>query len=508
MTPLASMSEFVRCHRLPWCILPDMELDHEVCYRAVCSRDVRFDGVFFTGVLTTGIYCRPVCPARTPHLKNCVFFPSAAAAASAGLRPCLRCRPETSPGSPAWQGTSAVVGRALALIDTGALDKGGVEDLAGRLGIGGRHLRRLFTEQLGAAPRAVAMTRRLGLARRLLQETELPVGRIALAVGFGSARRLRSAAVTAWGEPPAALRRRGGRTGGGCDQSLALKLALRPPYAWDDQLAWLGPRAISGVETVTPDTYARTVCVGRDVGRISVQADPAGRALVLKISGDLVPHLRLIVARIRAMFDLDADPQAIGNALKVDPLLAPLVKQCPGLRLPGGWDPFEIAVRAILGQQVSVAAATTLAGRVAGAFGPATAYGVVFPEPAALREAPLEDCGVTGSRAATVRRLARAILAGELDLEPGADPEVVVPQLLRIRGVGPWTTRYVQLRGFLDTDVFPAGDLGLRKACAGGGVMPKEGELERRSVAWRPWRSYAAVHLWRSLSHPTRKDDS
>ncbi|MBU2502093.1 helix-turn-helix domain-containing protein [bacterium] len=480
-----------------------MELDQAACYRAVCSRDPRFDGTFFTGVTTTGIYCRPVCPARTPHARNCIFFPSAAAAAAAGLRPCLRCRPETSPGSPAWQGTGAVVGRALRLIDEGALDGGGVENLAHRLGVGGRHLRRLFTEHLGASPREVGMTRRLDLARRLLVESDLEIGRIAVAAGFGSPRRFHGAATRAWGCPPSAIR--AGRRGPAADPAngdLELRLAYRPPYSWEDQLRWLKPRAIPGVESVIDGTYRRTIAPGGTAGHLAVTADPGGDALRLRVSPGLIPELRRIVARVRAMFDLDADPAAIGSALGCDPLLGPLLERRPGLRLPGSWDPFETAVRAVLGQQISVGGATTLAGRLAAGWGgpvPGSEGAVLFPEPAALADAPLERCGVIRSRAEAIRTLARSVLAGELDLDAAADPVETSARLRALRGIGPWTAQYVALRGWSAPDVFPAGDLGLRKACAAGGPLPSEPAVRDLAARWSPWRSYAAVHLWASL---------
>ncbi len=475
-----------------------MELSHDICYRALRTRDRRYDGRFFTGVTSTGIYCRPVCPARTPRRDHCTFFPCAAAAEAAGFRPCRRCRPETAPGTPAWQGTSATVSRALRLIGGGALDGGNVDDLAARLGVGGRHLRRLFQDQLGASPLAIAMTRRVHLARRMLVETSLSVEAIALATGFASARRLRAAFTGAFAQPPSAARRGAPMAAG----ALTLHLAYRPPLPWDVLLAYLRPRAIPGVEVVTATTYRRSVAIGDSVGVLEVTHDPAHYRLVLRVPPALAAHVGTVVARVRDLYDLDADPEFIGAHLDRDPQLAGAVS---GVRVPGTWDPFELAVRAILGQQITVAAATRLAGRLVAAFGTSLAGASgdepmwVFPTPAALGGATrdaIARLGMPGARAVALRDFAAAVAAGEPLLAPAASLDEAVNRITERPGLGPWTANYVALRGLREPDAFPAGDLHLRRALATGSKPLTERALLARAEAWRPWRGYAAFRLW------------
>ncbi|MET0295666.1 MAG: AlkA N-terminal domain-containing protein, partial [Phenylobacterium sp.] len=344
-----------------------MDLDRDACYRALVTRDVRFDGRLFTGVRTTGVYCRPICPARTPKLENIEFYPSAAAAQAAGFRPCLRCRPETSPDLGAWKGSSNTVSRALALIEGGALDDGDVEALAGRLGVGERQLRRLFKQHLGAAPVSVAQTRRVLLAKQLIHETRLPMAEVAMASGFGSVRRFNETFQQLFERPPAALRRAGSQEAAG-GAGVSLKLAYKPPLDWDQLIAFLARRAIPGVETATPRRYARTLAIGTRRGVVAVEPG-RGDHLVATVRFSDLTALPAVIARVRRVFDLAADPAAIGEHLSADPLLAPLVAQRPGLRAPGAWDGFELAVRAILGQQITVSAATRLAGKLVRAFG-------------------------------------------------------------------------------------------------------------------------------------------
>ena len=328
-------------------------LDATSCYRAVAARDPRFDGKFFTAVVSTGIFCRPICPAKTPRNENCRFFPSAAAAMAAGFRPCLRCRPETSPGAPAWNGTSAVVTRALRLIEQGALDHSSLPALCDRLGVGERQLRRLFDQHLGASPSAVDGSRRLMLAKKLLTDTALPIGEIAYAAGYRSPRRFREAVRSAYGRAPSAMR------GGGADSdSIELHLGFRPPYDREAMLSFLAARAIPGVEEVRDGTYRRTVRLGEDVGRF--EAHIGDCELVARFSGLQAKGLPAAIARVRTLFDLSADPAAIGRGLSGDPVLAELNTRRPGLRVPGAWDGFELCVRAVLGQQVTVAGASTL----------------------------------------------------------------------------------------------------------------------------------------------------
>ncbi|MHB8079167.1 MAG: AlkA N-terminal domain-containing protein [Candidatus Krumholzibacteriia bacterium] len=480
-----------------------MTLDPDICYRAVASRDARFDGRFFTAVTTTGVYCRPVCPARTPGRPNVRFFTCAAAAEEAGFRPCRRCRPETAPGSPAWIGAPVTVRRALRLIEAGALDGRGadVATLAARLGIGDRHLRRLFADHLGASPIAVAQTRRAHFARLLVDQTDLPLTRIALAAGFGSVRRFNAALRATFGAPPSALRRAPGAAEPGV---VTLRLPYRPPLAWAALLAFLRERAIPGVESVDATTYRRTVRAGEAAGVIAIR--PAGRPAHLELSAPvaLAPALGDLVARARRLCDLDADPAVIDRDLRRDPLLAPRVRTGPGLRVPGAWDRFELAVRAVLGQQVSVAAARTLAGRLAATLGepladpPADGPVRLFPTPAALAAADLARLGLTGARAATLVRLATEVRDGRLDLDDAADPDDLRARLEALPGIGPWTAQYVALRALGDPDAFPAGDLGVRRALAvGDGPPATAAAAQSRAEAWRPWRAYATLHLWR-----------
>lgn len=473
-----------------------MELDRDICYRAVQARDPRFDGRFFTGVRTTGIYCRPVCPAVTPRARNVEFFACAAAAEQAGFRPCKRCRPETAPGTPAWQGSAATVTRALRLIGDGALDgEGGtVEALAARLGLGGRQLGRLFRHHLGTTPVAVAQTRRAHFARLLLEQGDLPLAQVALAAGFGSLRRFNAVMRTTFGAAPGSLRRAAPRPGGG--PLLAARLPFRRPYAWDELLGYLAARAIPGVEAVAGGTWRRTVRWGGWPGVVAV--GPGGPDH-LRLEADLAVSdgAVVLVARVRRMFDCDAEPAVIAAHLAGDPLLARSLARRPGLRLPSGWDPFETAVRAILGQQVSVAAATTVAGRLVRRCGtplPGAGDGLthLFPTPTALAAADLGGLGLNTRRAATVVGLARAVADGSVDLAADRGPDDLAARLCALPGIGPWTAAYVAMRAAGEPDAFPAGDLGLRKAAPGI-------DLDARAEAWRPWRAYAALHLWASL---------
>lgn len=477
-----------------------MDLEPAICYRALQARDARFDGRFFTGVASTGVYCRPVCPARTPRLDNCTFFACAAAAEAAGFRPCLRCRPEAGPGTPAWQGTSATVTRALRLIEAGALDEGGVEELAARLGVGGRHLRRLFAQQLGVSPRAVALTRRVHLARQLLEQSDLPVEAVALAVGFESGRRLRAAFAARCGRSPRAVRR--SPRPGMADHRFVLRLGYRPPLAWDALLAYLAPRAIPHVEEVGVAGYRRSIHTGgAGGGVIAITHDADRRRLELQAPTALAPHVAHLAARARALCDLDADPALIDAHLDADPLLA---GRPAGLRVPGTWDPFELAVRAILGQQITVAAATGLAGRLVRAFGvvldtPEGTVDRLFPTPARLAEASALDIAAIGmpvARGAAIRALAAVVHDDPAFLAPVADLDAAVARLAELPGCGAWTAHYVALRGLREPDAFPAGDLHLRRALAAGGDLPSTTAAMARAGAWRPFRGYAALRLW------------
>jgi AraC family transcriptional regulator of adaptative response / DNA-3-methyladenine glycosylase II len=479
-------------------------LDPDLCYRAVLSRDPRFDGRFFTAVTTTSIYCRPICPARTPKRQNVRFYACAAAAEAAGFRPCRRCRPEAAPGTPPWLGSLATVSRAMRLIGEGALDESSVPDLARCLGVGPRHLSRLFQRHLGASPIAVALTRRVHFARRLIVETPLPMTEIALGVGFASIRRFNDAMRGALGQSPSEIRRKlGGHSAG--QRALELRLAYRPPYDWDSILQFLSKRALPGVEEIDAHSYRRTFCcgAGEQTGIVSVVHVPEARSLVLAVEGTTSRELFSIVARVRRLFDLGADPLTIDAQLARDPALAPLVAERPGLRVPGAWDGFEVAVRTILGQQVTVRAATTLAGRLVAALGQPLANGGqgrlthVFPDAATIAKANLVRLlPLQRSRADAIRALASAVARGELSLDVPRDLPEAIARLRRLPGIGEWTAQCIAMRALGEPDAFPAGDLGVRQALAAGGVLPSETDVLRRAEAWRPWRAYAARHLW------------
>jgi AraC family transcriptional regulator of adaptative response / DNA-3-methyladenine glycosylase II len=465
-------------------------LDPAVCLKARLARDARFDGQFFIGVLTTGIYCRPVCPANSPHEKNVRYFPTAAAAAAAGLRPCLRCRPETAPGSPAWNGTSAIVTRALRLINEGALDEQSVDDFAARLGIGSRHLRRLFDEFVGASPVEVAQTRRLHFAKRLIDETEMPLGEVAFAAGYESLRRFHATFQKVYNRPPRELRRdREENPGQG---EYRFKLQYRPPYAWNAIATFLASRAIAGVERVDQNQYQRYIRLGEHCGSITVRPLPKANTLELRVAFPDGRRLLEIIERVRRLFDLNAEPQGIAGFLLADPLLKRV--WTPGIRVPGAWDGFEVAVRAIVGQQISVKGASTLMSRLVERYGDRVAGGEgrVFPQPETLACADIER--MPQARAEAIRRLSAAIAEGSIRLDGAQSGEEVVERLKELPGVGAWTAEYIRMRALGDPDAFLAGDLVLQRATGIGSAK----ELEQRAEAWRPWRAYAAVAIWQS----------
>jgi AraC family transcriptional regulator of adaptative response / DNA-3-methyladenine glycosylase II len=468
--------------------------------RARISRDPRFDGKFFIAVTSTGIYCRPVCPVASPKKANIRYYPTAASAAEAGFRPCLRCRPEAAPGTPAWLGTSALVRRALRLIHDGALDETSVEDLAHRLGIGPRHLHRLFVQHVGASPITVAQTRRLHFAKHLLDETDLPITQIALAAGFGSVRRFNDTFLRSYKRPPRELRRR--RTGADAGPGVAVRLAYRPPYDWEQVAGFLARRAVPGVERVDASGYARVVSTPDGPAVVRVRPIAGVNALELRVEDAAPASLFPVCATARRAFDLGADPAHVARAFRRDPVLGPLVRRRPGLRIPGAWDPFECAVRAILGQQVSVAAARTLAARLVARLGEPIAREAgdglshAFPSPAAVARADLAGLGLTSGRAAALRALAVAVRDGAVDFDLPADE--VVRALAALPGLGDWTAQYVALRALGEPDAFPTGDLVLRRRAGRSGRPLSARELTARAEAWRPWRSYAALHLWSS----------
>jgi len=484
----------------------------QIYERARLSRDARFDGQFFVGVRTTGIYCRPICPAVAPKSENVSYYPTAAAAGEAGFRPCLRCRPECAPGSPAWNGSSTTVRRGLRLIAAGALNDGTMEELAERLGVTGRHLRRLFSRHLGASPLAVAHTQRLHFAKRLIDDTDLPMQQISAAAGYGSLRRFNDAFRNTYGRAPRELRKRRENCvepGG----ELSVRLPWRPPYDWQGMLEFLAGRATPGVEQVLNDRYLRSIEVNGQTGVIECSADTAGNALRLTLHGVATQDLLPLVQRVREIFDLDAPVADIRGVLSKDAVLAPLLRARPGIRVPGAWDGFELTVRAILGQQVSVKAATTLAGRIAARYGTAISIpaslanehdglelACVFPTPQKLARAQFRDVGLVTSRADTIRRLAKAVCEGRLQFDQARHPDELCRELVAIKGIGDWTAQYVAMRALKNPDAFPASDLGLLQATGHSGASGIRA-LRERAEAWRPWRAYAALLLWSSLSN-------
>jgi len=485
-----------------------MELpDRQICYRALQSRDARFDGLLFVGVTSTGIYCRPVCPARTAKFENCRFFGSAAAAQEAGFRPCLRCRPETAPDLASWRGTSNTVSRALALIADGALDGDAtsVETLAERLGLGERQLRRLFLQHLGAPPIVVAQTRRVLFAKQLIHETRMPMTQVALAAGFGSVRRFNEIFRDLFHRPPSALRRTTSARSAGAEAGVTIRLRYRPPYDWDSMLCYLSARAIPGVEVVESGSYRRTVELDGFVGSVEVMHLPEKQSLSVTIRFLNVQSFPAIVTRVRRLFDVGADIETIDAHLSCDPLLAPLVARRPGLRAPGGWDGFELAVRAILGQQVSVAAARRLAGQFVALHGKPVSNGDdshsglshVFPTAQRIASVNSIALGMPNARLLSLKALAQATVADPNLFRPVGTIEEAIERLRTIRGVGKWTAQYIALRALREMDAFPASDVGLLRGVAIiDGAQSTSASLLNRAESWRPWRAYAAQHLW------------
>jgi len=463
----------------------DTALDPRICRRARLSRDHRFDGEFFLAVRTTGIYCRPVCPARAAAEANVRYYRSAAQAARDGFRPCLRCRPESAPNSPAWLGTSTTVRRALQLIEQGALNEAPLAQLANRLGVGERYLRKLFQREVGVTPTAVAMNQRLLFAKKLLAETSLPITEVAFAAGFGSARRFNSAVRCHFGLPPTRLRQQAGQ--GPAGSRLKLQLHYRPPYDWEGVAAFFARHAVDDVEVVSAAGYRRQFVVADAPGRLDLRPLPGRHALELAVEVADIRQLMPIVARVRRMFDLDANPAAIGAVIGQDPHLRPLLRRVPGVRSPGHWSCYEAAARAIAGQQVSTRAARGVLARVAAAARPADGPGT-FPVPAAL--ATLDDAcfRMPRGRCEALRGLGELCGNDEDGLELG--------DLAQLAGVGPWTTAMTAMRGRGHPDCLPLTDLGIARAWRN---LAGDTALSAAATAWRPWRSYAANLLWRSL---------
>lgn len=478
-------------------------LDHSSCYRALVAKDTRFDGVFFTGVKTTGIYCRPVCTVKTPRESSCLFFSSAAAAEAAGFRPCLRCRPELAPYA-LQQNLAHAVWRRIA---AGALNDGDTERLAAEVGLSSRQLRRVLLQQFGVTPIELAQTQRLLFAKKLLQETRLPMVDIAYAAGFGSVRRFNALFALRYGMAPTAIRRAVPREEADTHDGLTLRLAYRPPFQWQHILQYLSGRAIAGVEAVQTEgtsAYLRSVRIDDACGWLRVSHLPKRHQLELEVAPSLSPVLMSLLARVRSQFDLDANPAIIEAHLCQDPLLGPRIDAMPGLRVPGTFDAFELSVRAVLGQQVSVAGATTLSGRLVQRFGDAatTPFAQVthhFPLADVLAQADttaIAAIGLPNARAQTIRNLAQFAAGGGLQMPPGLALDDAIARLKSVRGIGDWTAHYIALRALRFTDAFPAGDLGLQKAAAENSSRLNEKQLAARAAGWSPWRAYAALALW------------
>lgn len=482
-------------------------IDADACYRAVQSKDQRFDGLFFTGVVSTGIYCRPSCPATTPQRHHVSFHPSAAAAQLAGFRACKRCRPDATPGSPEWSGRADLVGRAMRLIGDGVVDRHGVSALAARLGYSERQVHRQLVAEVGAGPMALARAQRAQAARVLLETTNLPVTEVAFAAGFASVRQFNDTIRQVFAAAPTALRqgRRAPRPAGG---PLCVRLPYREPYDAPAMVDFLAARAVPGVEEVTDGAYRRTLRLPRGSGTVElVPADGYFRCtLWLTDMGDVVAA----VSRCRRLLDLDADPISVSGDLQRHCLLRPLVEARPGLRVPGTVCGDEVALRAVLGQQISVAAARTLAGRLVRRFGtplsaPHGGLTHLFPEAAALAQADPESLPLTSARRATLANVARGLAGGVIELHPGADRVAVTAQLQSLAGVGPWTAQYVAMRALGDPDVFLATDLGVRRALEKLGQPSESRAVTEMASPWGPWRSYAMHHLWSTLGPLTER---
>ncbi len=509
-----------------------MNLNPDSCYQALLTHDRRFDGVFFVGVKTTGIYCRTVCPAKTPNFKSCAFYNNAALAEKDGFRPCLRCRPELAPGNGIMDSVPRLAAVAANRIEDGALQDGTLEELALDMGISARHLRRVVEKEFGVSPIELAQTQRLLYAKRLLADSQLPITEIAFASGFGSVRRFNTLLKERYGLNPSDIRKERAKK---THALIECDINLTPPFDWKTISSFLRARSIPGVEWFDGNSYMRTASFGKHHGWLRVGLDgaeesegkdesegdcdtrqyaldsAAGKSnsktnyssLKLTVSDSLAPALPRVVARVKRLFDTYADPVAIADCL------GDIAKPIPGMRLIGAFGGFEMAIRAILGQQVSVAAATTIAGRVAKKFGgeietPYPELNLLSPEAASIAEAEVSDLtalGITKARAETILRLSQAVASGQISLEPGADVERTVKDLTALRGIGEWTAQYIAMRALSWPDAFPHGDLGLKKAL---GVTTEKQVLEA-GEKWRPWRAYAVMHLWASLSNTAPK---
>jgi AraC family transcriptional regulator, regulatory protein of adaptative response / DNA-3-methyladenine glycosylase II len=491
-------------------------MDDEQRYQAAASKDARFDGVFFTAVTSTGIYCRPSCPAMTPKRENVRFYSTAAAAQQAGFRACKRCRPDASPGSPEWNVRADVTARAMRLIADGIVDREGVAGLADRLGYEQRQVRRVLTAELGASPLALARAQRAQTARVLVETTKLPMGDIAFAAGFASIRQFNATMLEVFDTPPSRLRERAAKTATPAPPGvLRLRLPYRPPIDLTRQLGYLAARAVPGVEEVTDRTYSRTISLPNGRGILSLRAvppflvgrnQPAVSWVECELVLDDLRDVTAAVQRCRRLLDLDADPVAVSGFLARDEVVGPLALACPGRRSPGHVDGDELALRAVLGQQVSVAAARRLGARLVAEYGkplvqPHGSLTHRFPDAATLAAANPETLPMPRARARALVGLATALASGEISLHPGADRDRVTARLLALPGIGPWTASYIRMRALSDPDAFPPADAGVLAALRrlGAGTSATDPSAADR---WRPWRAYAVHHLWATLEQP------
>ncbi len=483
-----------------------MELKRDVCMRARKARDPKYDGRFFVAVKTTGIFCRPICPAPLAQEQNVEYYPSAAAASEDGYRPCLRCRPEAAPGSSEWDEAADIVRRALVHIRDGFLNDGSVVELSGKLGVSERQLRRHFHKYLGASPVTVANMHRVFFVKKLMAEESLTITDIAMASGFGTIRQCNAVFRKIYGCSPGDLRKsRRGKKNKEKGFRGVLKLSYRPPYDWEHLLGFLEARAVKGVEKVEDGVYYRTIRVNNCHGWIAVRNEGEKNQISLEIALESVEHLMSAVNKVRVLFNLDTDPQIINSFFIKDKLLGPLIEKFPGLRMPGAWSAFEYGIRAVLGQQVSVAAATTLAGRIAERYGPAPSIDMpdglisVFPDSSELSSADFSNMGLTRRRTETLIEIVSAVNDGRVSFDPAQELEDFVADMVKLKGIGPWTAHYTAMRGFSHPDAFPESDLGILKALEKDGVRPTASRAGEISVKWRPWRAYAAFLLWHSL---------
>jgi AraC family transcriptional regulator of adaptative response / DNA-3-methyladenine glycosylase II len=484
-------------------------LDFARCYRAVESRDARFDGWFITAVLTTGIYCRPSCPTPVrPKPENVRFYPTGAAAQLAGFRACKRCRPDASPGSPEWNVRSDLVGRAMRLIADGVIDRDGVGGVARRLAVSERHLHRIMVAELGAGPLAIARAQRAQAARTLIETTALTFTEVAFAAGFASTRQFNETIAEVFALTPTALRASAHHQGEHANGWISLRLPFRPPLDWRGLMDWLGTRAIPGVAELEGNVYRRTLRLPH--GAAIVELEPVESYVRCSLQLEYIGDLAAAVLRCRRLLDLDADPTSVADALSVDVALRPLVRRNRGLRAPGSVDGTELAIQAVIGQQVSVAAARTLTSRLVGSNGdrikishPRLTH--LFPTADAIADADLTKLGVPASRRATLKHLAGAISSGRVQLDPGADRAEVFGRLTELPGIGRWTAGYIMMRALGDPDTFLETDLGIRKAATQLGLGSDPRMIAERAAAWSPWRTYATHHLWATLARPNIK---